>query len=228
MRILFGSIVVAGSGKIGGHVASKNRGGTYMRTRVTPANPQSVDQTKSRNRLSSISSLWKTLDAATVAAWNAVVESWKGTNVFGNTITPSGFNLFQKLNNNLVRIAESEITDPPVPEEVPVIITGVLTATEATSIEVTFSTDPIITDSAIVVAATPAIPASQSFVKNKFCEIGLMPALETHVTDLTSLYEDRFGEVGEAGKKIFVKMQQIVKATGQAGIPVVYECVIGS
>jgi hypothetical protein len=226
MKTLFGSIIVAGSGKLGGHVASKNRGGTYMRTRVTPSNPQSEDQTKARNRLSSISTLWKTLTAAQVLAWNQAVEFWKGTNIFGNSITPSGFNLFQRLNNNLVQIAESEITTPPTPEEVPVIITGVLAAVHAGAVTVTFTVDPVVTDSTVIVSATPTIPASQSFVKNKFCQIGIMPAPVTHVVTLTTLYNARFGVVGAAGNKLFVQMIQIVKATGQSGIPVIYECVI--
>jgi len=226
MKTLFGAIIVAGSGKLGGHVASKNRGGTYMRTRVTPANPKTEDQTKARNRLSSISTLWKTLSAAVILSWNQAVESWKGTNIFGNIITPSGFNLFQKLNNNLTQIAESEITTPPVPAEVPVIITGVLTAATGGAIEVTFTVDPVVTDSSIIVSATPTIPASQTFVKNKFCQIGIMPAIVANVVTLTGLYNARFGAVGAAGSKIFVKMVQIVKATGQAGIPVIYECVI--
>lgn len=226
MKTLFGAVIVAGSGKLGGHVASKNRGGTYMRTRVTPANPKSEDQTKARNRLASISTLWKTLTADVILKWNQACELWKGTNIFGNSITPSGFNLFQRLNNNLVQIAQSEITSPPVPEEVPVIITGVLTAVHDGAVKVTFETDPIVTDSKIVCSATPTIPASQSFVKNKFCQIGVMPAIVEHVATLTTLYEARFGKVGAAGNKLFVQMVQIVKATGQAGIPVIYECVI--
>jgi len=40
MKMKFGAIVVDGRGKIGGHVASKNRGGAYLRTKVTPSNPQ--------------------------------------------------------------------------------------------------------------------------------------------------------------------------------------------
>ena len=39
MKIKFGSEVVDGRGKIGGHVYSKNKGGAYKRTKVTPSNP---------------------------------------------------------------------------------------------------------------------------------------------------------------------------------------------
>ena len=36
MKTKFGAIIVAGSGKINGFVASKNRAGAYLRTKVTP------------------------------------------------------------------------------------------------------------------------------------------------------------------------------------------------
>jgi len=37
MKTLFGAIVVDGRGKLGGHVASKNRHGSYFRTKVSPS-----------------------------------------------------------------------------------------------------------------------------------------------------------------------------------------------
>jgi len=40
MKTLFGAIVVDGRGKLGGHVASKNRHGSYFRTKVSQANQQ--------------------------------------------------------------------------------------------------------------------------------------------------------------------------------------------
>jgi hypothetical protein len=44
MKMKFGAIVTEGRGKIGGHVASKNKSGAYLRTKVTPVNRQSVAQ----------------------------------------------------------------------------------------------------------------------------------------------------------------------------------------
>jgi len=41
MKTLFGAIVVDGRGKLGGHVASKNRHGSYFRTKVSPSQPAS-------------------------------------------------------------------------------------------------------------------------------------------------------------------------------------------
>jgi hypothetical protein len=226
MKVQFGSIIVAGSGKIGGHVAARNRSGAYMRTKVTPVNPRTSAQTGVRNRLSGLSTAFAALTTAQIAAWNSAVSSFMTTNIFGDKVKPSGFNLFQKLNNNLLRIGEAQIDVPPVPQSIPVIETGVLSAVHAGAIAVTFTSDPVLTDSEIVVSATPAVSAGKSFVKSEFRELGVMPAIVAHVATLTTLYNAKYGAVGDAGKKVFVQLQQISKTSGQAGLPVVYSAII--
>ena len=113
MKIKFGAIVVDGRNKIGGHVMSKNPAGAYMRTKVTPVNPRSTDQAAIRSRLSAISSAWRGLTTGYVPAWNAAVDQWKKTDIFGDLKKPTGFNLHQKLNNNAIRAGGSAITLPP-------------------------------------------------------------------------------------------------------------------
>lgn len=227
MKIKFGSIVVAGSGKIGGHVASRNRAGSYMRTRVTPMNPNSPYQAGARNRLSTISTAWRGLEPEEILAWNGAVSMFKGTNIFGDLKTPSGFNLFQKLNNNLLRTGEEDLlSTPPLPVALPVIVGGELAAVPATSVKITF--DAAIDVSATVVEAwaTPAISPGVSFVKSQFRVIGLLGTYASGGYDLTEDYEAKFGEVGIADMKIFVMLRQISNVTGQAGIPVIYSCII--
>jgi len=226
MKCKFGAIVVDGRNKLGGHVASKNRAGAYWRTKVTPMNPNTSYQAEVRNRLSTLSSAWRGLGSAVILQWNNAVDLFKSTDIFGDIRRPTGINLYQMLNNNLVRIGIAPITTPPLPVALPVIITGVLTAAPAGAIIVTFTEDPVITDSEVDVSATPAISAGKSFVKAEFRRIGLMPAIVSNVTTLTTIYNTKFGPVGAAGQQIFVKMQQVSKTTGQAGIPVIYSCII--
>ncbi|MDO9579203.1 MAG: hypothetical protein Q7J06_01340 [Bacteroidales bacterium] len=226
MKCKFGAIVVDGRNKLGGHVASKNRAGAYWRTKVTPMNPNSPYQAEVRNRLSTLSSAWRGLGADVILQWNSAVDLFKSTDIFGDVRRPTGFNLYQMLNNNLVRIGIAPITTPPLPVALPVIITGVVTAVAATSLIVTFTEDPVITASEVEVWATPALSVGKSFVKSEFRRIGLMPAIVSNVATLTTLYNAKFGAVGAAGLKLFIKMQQISKTTGQAGIPVIYSCEI--
>ena len=207
MKIKWGAAIVAGSGKAGGHVASHNRAGAYLRTKVTPVNPQTSYQTGARNRLSAISTAWRALGATAILAWNNAVSLWKSTNVFGDIIKPSGFNLYQKLNNNLTLIAQSNISTPPTPVAVPVIITGVLAAVHASTITVTFTTDPVVTDADMYWYATEAISPGKSFVKSEFRAIGKNSTITAHVVDLSTLYNAKFGAVGSVEKKSSSKLR---------------------
>ena len=84
MKAKFGSIVVAGSGKIGGHVASRNRGGAYFRTKVTPVNPNTPAQAAVKSRLTTQAQAWRSLTAAQRAQWNAAVADFARTDIFGD------------------------------------------------------------------------------------------------------------------------------------------------
>jgi hypothetical protein len=226
MKIKFGSIVVAGSGKIGGHVAARNRAGAYMRTKVTPVNPNTSFQAAVRNVLSALSTGWGALTPGQRTEWNGAVDSFKSTDVFGDIKRPSGFNLYVALNTNLLKIGEAAISVPPLPQNLPVIETGVLAAANGGAMTVTFTNDPVITDSEIEVFATPAVSPGKSFIKSELRFIGLMPAIAAHVTTLTTLYNAKFGAIGATGEKVFVSLKQVSKTSGQAGIPVQYSAII--
>ena len=88
MKAKFGAIVVDGRGKIGGHVATKNKSGSYFRTKVTPVNPQSASQNSVRSRLATRAQAWKGLTAAQRTSWNAAVNDFQRTNIFGDTVIP--------------------------------------------------------------------------------------------------------------------------------------------
>lgn len=226
MKTKFGAIIVAGSGKIGGHVASRNRGGAYLRTKVSPINPSTSFQAAIRNRLSTISSAWRGLTQAQRDTWNAAVSSYSKTDVFGDLKTPSGFNLYQLLNNNLQRIGEAAIVTPPLPVSLPVIQTGVLASVHAGAMTITFTDDPIVTDSVVEVSATAPQSAGKSFVKSEFRILGNMPAIVAHVATITTIYNAKFGAPSNAGEKVFVRLRQISNVSGQAGIPVIYSAVV--
>src|SRR5690606_32580834 len=119
MKIKWGALVVDGRGKLGGHVASQNRGGSYMRTKVTPSNPQSTFQTTVRQLFGSISSGWSGLTQDVIDAWNAAVDDWKTTNIFGDLKQPSGKALYKRLNQQAQLAGYSAIGTPPAKQTLP-------------------------------------------------------------------------------------------------------------
>lgn len=221
MKLKFGALVVDGRGKIGGHVASKNRAGSYLRTKVTPVNPQTGYQGQVRNLFTTLSQGWRGLTQAQRDAWNAAVSDYARTDIFGDLKNPTGFNLYQRLNNNLNSIGESTISSPPLPESVGEIVATSLTAEDGTvaeSLSVALE-NAVPADTTVKIFATAPQSAGRSFVKSQYRQIGTLAAAATSPADILSEYQARFGSTGEVGQKIFVKLLAVNSNTGQAGTP---------
>ena len=88
-----------------------------MRTKVTPANPRSVLQQANRATLGALSSQWAELTESERKEWNAAVNDWEKTNIFGDLKAPSGQNLFISLNKNLISVGATQINVPPQKKE---------------------------------------------------------------------------------------------------------------
>ncbi len=227
MKVKFGAIVVAGSGKLGGHVFTKNRAGSAMRTKVTPSNPRTVAQSGARAFLTTIAKSWAGLTESQRQQWNSASTSFKKTNVFGDGVTPSGFNLFQKLNNNLLNIGQPVLTVPPSPASVVGITAFSATAVHAGAVTLTFAADA--NEGAtqyFEIWATESINAGKSFVKNKFRKIGSLVSTTVSPYVATVMYNAKFGAAGNAGKKIFFEIKGVNGVTGQAGVPYQAQAII--
>ncbi|TSA54837.1 MAG: hypothetical protein D4R45_03415 [Planctomycetaceae bacterium] len=228
MKCKFGAIVVDGRNKLGGHVASKNRAGAYWRTKVTPMNPGSTYQVNVRNRFSGLSSAWRGLEDAERKAWNAAVSDFKKTDIFGDTRNPSGFNLHQKLNNNLLNIGIDVITTPPLPEAIDAFTTlSVAASFSGQTLTVTFA-DIINATHRVFLLATPGLSPGITFVKSEFRQITYLNSANTSPFSAETAYIVKFGAVPAANMKIFVRLIQVNLTTGQAGIPIQASCIVAA
>jgi hypothetical protein len=225
MKIKWGALVVDGRNKIGGHVASSNRGGAYLRTKVSPKQPRTTYQTNVRAVFSAISSAWKSLTAANQRLWNDAVANYKKSDIFGDIKSPSGFNLYQKLNNNLTQVGIANITTPPLPIAVTQFTSASLAAVHAGAITLTYA-PAIPAGEAISVRATPAISPGKNFVKSEFRTIGKFLTADASPLVITTQYNAKYGAVGAAGEKIFVKVEHISTVTGQASQSYEVSCII--
>lgn len=215
MKIKFGSFVVAGSGKIGGHVAAKNRGGAYLRTKVTPLNPNTSAQAGSRALLASLSTAWSGLTDAQRATWNGAVQSFATTDIFGDLRNPSGLNLYVKLNANLSNSGQTLLVVAPEKVEVP--FASIASATIAiAAATVTFAAAGDALDGVIVkVQATPAMSSGVSFVKSQLRTIESTFTISA-TEDLYQAYVGKFG-VPALGQNIVFSVAPIT-STGQQGV----------
>ncbi len=217
MKVKFSGLgVVAGSGKIGGTVVARNRGGAYARVKVTPLNPNTSAQQIVRSLLAAFSQQWRTLTQEQISAWNTAVLQFQRTDVFGDLRSPTGKNLFTRLNINIASILGASITDPPLPTAVPSLITNSLViAVGAVTYTIDYAT-PTATTS-VQIWATPGVSPGVSFVKSEYRLIGSFVGGVAGPADISADYLDKFGPPA-VGQKVFVKLVGIDLLTGLNGI----------
>jgi hypothetical protein len=213
-KIKFSALVSDMRGKLNGSVASHNRGGSYFRNKVTPVNPRSASQVAARSRFASFSQQWRTLTQVQIAAWNSAVGAYAKKNIFGNLKNPTGAQLFQKVNNNLVVSGGSAITSPAAPKGVSVVTAGVLTYTSATpALSLAYSGN-VPAATRVKVYATPPLSAGVSFVKTQFRLITTLAPAAVSPANILTPYNSKFGSVGAVGTKIFVKIIFVDQTSG--------------
>lgn len=212
-KIKFGMMMTDASGKLGGQVFSKNRGGAYVRTKVTPSNPQTTAQMGVRGIFASISSSWSTLTEEGRATFNNLVGDYARTDIFGDLRNPSGKALFQRLNQNLL-LTEQETIDVCVPpSEVPFAnLAAGLGSVSSNTFNVNYA--GTLTGSQIVVWATPPLSQGTTFVKNRLRQIKFQPGSIDAGVDIWDAYVAKFG-TPIAGANIYVGVR-VINANGQA------------
>lgn len=216
MKIQWGALVTAGSGKLGGQVAARNAAGSYLRTKVTPVNPNTDAQVEARSRLAANSKAWGSLTQAQRDTFNSNAIDFNSKNVFGDNVRLSGINVHGRLNNNLLLIGESVLTSCPTPTSIAGPTTVGLVSTFTGDV-LTISPDlDVPVGYAGVVRATAPQSAGKKFVKSEFRVIDIAPEGSSGPYDIATAYEAKFGALPQAGEKVFVQIYLISKSTGIA------------
>lgn len=212
-KIKFGMMMTDASGKLGGQVFAKNRGGSYVRTKATPLNPQTSSQMAIRGIFASISSAWSSLTEGSRLSFNNFVADYARTDIFGDLRNPSGKALFQRLNQNLVLTYQPQITVCVAPEVVPFANLDAVNGDVSDQV-LEISTLGDTTGSKVMIWATPSLSQGKSFVKNDLRLISVIDGAVTIETDIWGYYSAKFG-APTAGANIHVGVR-VVNANGQA------------
>lgn len=226
MKMKWGALVVDGRGKIGGHVASKNRAGAYLRTKVTPVNPQTTFQSAVRSIFTALSQAWRALTQAQRNAWDSAVSNFTSTDIFGDIKTPTGKNLYLKLNANLDIVSVAAISSPPLPAGAGSVDSlSVVVDESASTAIVTFTPAPVPANTAFILEATAQVSPGRSFLKNEYRILTVLDAAQASPFAAGALYETRFGNI-VAGLKIGFRLTPVNKTTGEKGTPLSYETIV--
>jgi len=225
MKAKFGMMIVDGRGKLGGHVMTKSRQGSTVRTKVTPINRRTNSQSARRSTFTSNSQAWRALTAAQITAWNAAGNDFKKTNIFGDQYAPTGKNLYSILNNTLALLGVAAISNPPLPVAVPALTSLTSGSLSSAAMTVTFAPTPVAANFELVIQATRGVSPGTSFAKNQFRFITAVDAAGTSPANVFAAYQNVFG-TPVTGKKVFVRAFFVSKITGQRGVALQYSAIV--
>lgn len=222
-KIKFTAFMADARGKLAGTVFSRNRGGAYVRTKVTPSNPRTSAQLAVRALFAAFSAGWRALSDSQRDAWRAITSEYQRTDQFGDQKTLTGAQLYNSLNLNLSNANGSPIDLPKPPEgAVPVEIVTVTTSNtvdnETFKFGVAYTPSPLSSTEAVVVEATPPLSAGVANADNQFRKIAVLPPEAAAPADLADQYEARFGKLS-AGQTVQVRMKTVNLNTGEASFP---------
>lgn len=227
-KVKFSALIAEMRKKLNGSVFARNRGGAYLRTKVTPVNPQSIAQVGARNLLTQFSQSWRSLTDAERLAWNGVVTQWATTDVFGDVVNPSGITLYIRLNINITLAGGTPLTTPPSPTGV-TALGGVTLTAAATGPVFDVETDlpAVPSDTAAYLEATPMLSPGISNANSKFRTIATLAPAETFPYDAFADYTAKFGSL-VAGQKVFVRVKYISQTTGEVSQSLVASAIVGA
>jgi hypothetical protein len=215
-KVKLSALVSEIRGKLNGSVFTKNRSGLALRNKVTPVNRNTPDQSQIKALFTSFNQKWRTLSEDLQKAWNAAVQDFKRTNIFGDSFTPSGMNLYTELNTNLAVIDQPEITKPPLPVNVPGITSFTLDVDSTVGSEkFTIDFKPTPTDAGVIhmVYATRCYSAGKRYVKSEYRMIGTIAAASPTPFDALTLWTDKFGVLTK-DQMVSVKLVPVSMKTG--------------
>jgi len=116
MLIKWGSIVVEGSGKLGGHVFYKGKGDAVIRTLARARNPQTRSQQTIKSRFTKLTQDWSNLTDDQRQSWNEATSSFSRKNRFGDVVLLTGKNLYNSLNQQLLITNQPMLSFAPMPQ----------------------------------------------------------------------------------------------------------------
>ena len=223
----FGAMVTDLKGKVGGQVFTGTKAGTSMQNK-TNSNPSAKNGTKlskadagrvintQANQTASINT-WKLLSDADRQTWNAGAINFPFVNKYGEAYTPSGYQLFISVNNNLQAIGENIRLTCPIPSDLENTPPFTLTFSATAGSRITMHSSNVTGYTMIVFASAPQ-SAGRSFEPGRMKAIAILDDTTTFPKSLDTAYINVFGTIS-AGATIWVETKLSKADAGRTSLP---------
>lgn len=216
--IKLGSLAQDVRGSQNGLTFSRNKGGAYVRQKVSPVQPNTPSQRAVRQAFAINSKLWSgTMTAAERAAWVAYATTYPYVNVFGDSSVLTGIAMSMAKNQVLNQIGGGSLLTPPVDNSVTGITNPVSMIANHTGTVLTVTTSSSQSapaDTSYYVFATPSLPAGRNPGESIYRFIGVYaPAALATTILLGPNWATKFGAM-QVGNVVYAVIAQVSISKG--------------
>jgi len=205
MKAKFGSVVVSGSGSLGGCIVSSSNSGSSLRVKSAKSQSKSILKSTQEGKFSQIAAAWRALSPSQCALWYQNAPSGL-----------SGYDYFARVNVNRQAINLSILSDAPVAVGVnPRIITSATAVFSANTFSVVINSS-LLTGYYFIISASRGVSPGCSSNRVAFKRIAGISLPPLTFFGIYNYYVSVFGALPPAGQKIFLKLVRVHGSTGSA------------
>lgn len=212
--IIPGAMVSQASGRIGGTIFSRNRGGAYVRNGSIPTTVTTPAAQLIKYVTAIVSQAWAGLDAEVQEQWREWATQNPVINRLGQSRTLSGHQAFVQINARLVYAGSEALDSPPIGAAPAPFEPGVVTFEKAPlSLTVAFTPTPAPANVVVQCYAYLANSPGVSYVRNRLALVTTSAAAAVTPLDIAEDVEDRFG-TPQAGQTLHLGLRALDMSTG--------------
>lgn len=227
MKYVPGLMVGQLSGSAGNTVASRNKWGSYLRTRTMPVDPGTAAQLDQRAAFTSIGAEWRELTNAQRLDWAGLGDQMVRLNSLGQTYTLSGFQAFMSVNDTLDKMGLAGLTEPPVLNEPTALETIAITLDDTPLFSIAYTATPLAAGTKLLVQATAGVSPGINFMpRSGYRTIFYSAAAAASPANVLASYQAKFGNP-TLDEKIFTRMCVINPSGFRSEWQMVAQIVVG-
>ncbi len=192
------------SGSYAQMTASRNRFGQYFRTRATPVNPNSTNQSASRNRVGGLAQAYRGLTPTQQSGWTALGLSITRTDSLGASYNLTGMQAYVSVNAENLTAGNASVAAAPA-IVVPLALTSVTITLTSAAFSVAYLATPLGAGARAFIFCSPQRSAGRNFEAD-YRLIAVTAAAAASPANIFAAYSLRLG-TPVTGNKIFGQVQ---------------------
>lgn len=213
------------SGRIGGIIYSRNRGGAYIRNGSMPTTSTTIYAQAAKALLALTSASWAILTPTQQLAWKTWSTQNPVTNRLGMQHTLSPHAAFVQVNSTILLAGGVAIAIPPVIAPPIALASLSVSASIAGPIAITFAASPIGANNVLFINAAISDNPGVAYVRNLYKLVLVSAANDATPTSIGAAVATRFGTL-QPDQHLFVNVQVVDQVSGLRSGPITADVVL--